>query len=156
MCSLINLRNLEPLIWRSSRSILFDALKSYWIRSTVVSVCNSDIQFFRSCIVLMLILFNCKIVVEVFGNIFLYLVIYKSAVLCCCYLLFKCVYFWFFIQVTCLCKWAFKIENSYCFVLWFVNVFNKIIFILSPDLTSITEMRIKNTKYIVLSEGALT
>ena len=90
---------------------LFDGFKSYQVRSIVVSVYNWNIQLFPSCIILMLlmlILFNCETVVEVFGKIFFYLVIYKSADIYCWYLL-KCVYFWFFIYIICLCMWAFKI-----------------------------------------------
>ena len=41
-----------------------------YIRSIAVSVYNWHIQFIRYCIILMLILFNCEIVVEVFGKIF--------------------------------------------------------------------------------------
>ena len=52
---------------------LFDGFKSYQVRSIVVSVYNWNIQLFPSCIILMLlmlILFNCETVVEVFGKIF--------------------------------------------------------------------------------------
>ena len=41
---------------------------------------------------------------------------------------------------------AFKIKDSYHFVLYFFNGFNNIIFILSPDLTSVPEMQIKDKK----------
>ena len=125
---------------------LFDYFKSYWVRSIVFSVYNWSIQFFSACNILMLIFFNYEVVAEIFGKIFLFLVIYKSAVLYCCVYIFDSlcrlpalhVGFW---------NLGFLL---FCFV--YFNDFNSLIFVLSPDLTSVSEMRIKDSATVTQSK----